>query len=320
MVAGGGEELRPTESAAVFDTLFATSLKRHTRKVPSPYDSERDGLCYRWRRRYTCSWRVWTCCCSWCKRSYAEIIGFASNCDAAHVDPTSDGNHANLYGKALKDAQLPAEKIGYVSAHGTATEKQILAESNATANIFGEVPISSLKSYFGHTLGRMWCDWSLVVCRWWYSGWFSPTLNLENIDEQCASSITSQVQVMNWMLEYLMSNNFAFGGINTSIIFKKSRIENENWLAVAVVVLLAGCSAPKYSGNALPDANNIKNITIVEDVKTRSIFLDSMLNWCLKIIRSNVKSLRTVQNNLWRYYARLCLSLELDFRTLSCRR
>ncbi|MCZ8497907.1 hypothetical protein O9929_04535 [Vibrio lentus] len=47
MVAGGGEELRPTESAAVFDTLFATSLKRHTRKVPSPYDSERDGLCYR---------------------------------------------------------------------------------------------------------------------------------------------------------------------------------------------------------------------------------------------------------------------------------
>ncbi|MCZ8497906.1 hypothetical protein O9929_04530 [Vibrio lentus] len=74
------------------------------------------------------------------------------------MDPTSDGNHANLYGKALKDAQLPAEKIGYVSAHGTATEKQILAESNATANIFGEVPISSLKSYFGHTLGRMWCD------------------------------------------------------------------------------------------------------------------------------------------------------------------
>lgn len=53
----------------------------------------------------------------------------------------------------------------------------------------------------------------------------------------------------------------------------------KNWLAVAVVVLLAGCSAPKYSGNALPDANNIENITIVEDVKTRSIFLDSMLDY-----------------------------------------
>ena len=55
----------------------------------------------------------------------------------------------------------------------------------------------------------------------------------------------------------------------------------KNWLVVAVVVLLAGCSAPKYSGNALPEANNVENITIVEDVKTRSIFLDSMLDWCL---------------------------------------
>ncbi|OED72487.1 hypothetical protein A143_04715 [Vibrio splendidus ZS-139] len=55
----------------------------------------------------------------------------------------------------------------------------------------------------------------------------------------------------------------------------------KNWLTLAVVFLLAGCSAPKYSGNALPEANNIENITIVEDVKTRSIFLDSMLDWCL---------------------------------------
>ncbi|MCF7495625.1 Sbal_3080 family lipoprotein [Vibrio sp. L5-1] len=55
----------------------------------------------------------------------------------------------------------------------------------------------------------------------------------------------------------------------------------KNWLALAVVFLLAGCSAPKYAGNALPEANNIENITIVEDVKTRSIFLDSMLDWCL---------------------------------------
>jgi len=55
----------------------------------------------------------------------------------------------------------------------------------------------------------------------------------------------------------------------------------KNWLAFAVVVLLAGCSAPKYSGNALPEANTIEKVTIVEDKKTRSVFLDSMLDWCL---------------------------------------
>ncbi|KAB0304341.1 hypothetical protein F2Z80_10495 [Vibrio fortis] len=55
----------------------------------------------------------------------------------------------------------------------------------------------------------------------------------------------------------------------------------ENALILFAVALLAGCSAPKYSGNALPEANNIENITIVEDTKTRTVFLDSMLDWCL---------------------------------------
>ncbi|CDT76957.1 conserved exported hypothetical protein [Vibrio coralliirubri] len=55
----------------------------------------------------------------------------------------------------------------------------------------------------------------------------------------------------------------------------------KNWLVAAVVVLLAGCSAPKYSGNALPEANTIEQVTIVEDEKTRAVFLDSILDWCL---------------------------------------
>lgn len=55
----------------------------------------------------------------------------------------------------------------------------------------------------------------------------------------------------------------------------------KNWLVAAVVVLLAGCSAPKYSGNALPEVNTIEQVTIVEDEKTRTVFLDSMLDWCL---------------------------------------
>ena len=55
----------------------------------------------------------------------------------------------------------------------------------------------------------------------------------------------------------------------------------KNALILFAVALLAGCSAPKYSGNALPEANTIEQVTIVEDEKTRAIFLDSMLDWCL---------------------------------------
>ncbi|HAS25738.1 MAG TPA: beta-ketoacyl-ACP synthase, partial [Vibrio sp.] len=101
------------------------------------------------------------------------------------------------------------------------TEKGDIAESNATANIFGEVPISSLKSYFGHTLGACGAIEAWLSLEMMHSGWFSPTLNLENIDERCGKLdyITGSGRELD--VEYLMSNNFAFGGINTSIIFKK---------------------------------------------------------------------------------------------------
>ncbi|CAK1728420.1 beta-ketoacyl-ACP synthase [Vibrio crassostreae] len=220
MVAGGGEELCPTESA-VFDTLFATSLKNDTpKKSPSPYDSERDGLVIG-EGAGTLILEEYEHAVARGAKIYAEIIGFASNCDAAHVTQPQMETMQICMEKALRDAQLPAEKIGYVSAHGTATEKGDIAESNATANIFGEVPISSLKSYFGHTLGACGAIEAWLSLEMMHSGWFSPTLNLKNVDEQCGKLdyITGSGRELD--IEYLMSNNFAFGGINTSIIFKK---------------------------------------------------------------------------------------------------
>ncbi|EJE8522205.1 TPA: beta-ketoacyl-ACP synthase [Vibrio parahaemolyticus] len=220
MVAGGAEELCPTESA-VFDTLFATSLKNEDPKsTPRPYDSDRDGLVIG-EGAGTLVLEEYEHAVARGAKIYAEIIGFASNCDAAHVTQPQMETMQICMEMALQNAGIPAEKIDYVSAHGTATDRGDIAESNATANALGKVPISSLKSYFGHTLGACGAIEAWLGLEMMHTGWFNPTLNLENLDEQCGDLDYIAGLGRELDVKYLMSNNFAFGGINTSIIFKK---------------------------------------------------------------------------------------------------
>ncbi|HHG3068388.1 TPA: beta-ketoacyl-ACP synthase [Vibrio parahaemolyticus] len=220
MVAGGAEELCPTESA-VFDTLFATSLKnKDPKSTPRPYDSDRDGLVIG-EGAGTLVLEEYEHAVARGAKIYAEIIGFASNCDAAHVTQPQMETMQICMEMALQNAGIPAEKIDYVSAHGTATDRGDIAESNATANALGKVPISSLKSYFGHTLGACGAIEAWLGLEMMHTGWFNPTLNLENLDEQCGDLDYIAGQGRELDVKYLMSNNFAFGGINTSIIFKK---------------------------------------------------------------------------------------------------
>ncbi|EPZ5418990.1 TPA: beta-ketoacyl-ACP synthase [Vibrio parahaemolyticus] len=220
MVAGGSEELCPTESA-VFDTLFATSLKNEDPKsTPRPYDSDRDGLVIG-EGAGTLVLEEYEHAVARGAKIYAEIIGFASNCDAAHVTQPQMETMQICMEMAMQNAGIPAEKIDYVSAHGTATDRGDIAESNATANALGKVPISSLKSYFGHTLGACGAIEAWLGLEMMHTGWFNPTLNLENLDEQCGDLDYIAGQGRELDVKYLMSNNFAFGGINTSIIFKK---------------------------------------------------------------------------------------------------
>ncbi|CAH0529155.1 beta-ketoacyl-ACP synthase [Vibrio hippocampi] len=220
MVAGGAEELCPTESA-VFDTLFATSLKNDNPKsTPSPYDQNRDGLVIG-EGAGTLILEDYEHAKARGAKIYAEIIGFASNCDAAHVTQPQMETMQICMEMALEQAGISPSQIDYVSAHGTATERGDIAESNATANALGKVPISSLKSYFGHTLGACGAIEAWLSLEMMHTGWFNPTLNLSQLDQQCGDLdyITDSGRELE--VNYLMSNNFAFGGINTSIIFKK---------------------------------------------------------------------------------------------------
>jgi 3-oxoacyl-[acyl-carrier-protein] synthase II len=221
MLAGGAEEMSGP-SSAVFDTMFATSSRNaEPKETPRPFDRDRDGLVIG-EGAATLVLEEYEHAKARGARIYAEIVGFACNSDGRHITQPETDTMAIAMQSALDDANLPATAIGYGSAHGTATDRGDVAESHATARIFGNhTPISSMKSYLGHTLGacgaiEAW--WAIEMMR---NQWFSPTLNLTNPDPACAELDYIIDKSRNLDLEYVISNNFAFGGINTSLIFKK---------------------------------------------------------------------------------------------------
>jgi 3-oxoacyl-[acyl-carrier-protein] synthase II len=125
---------------------------------------------------------------------------------------------------ALDDAALPPSAIGYVNGHGTATEHGDIAETRATSSVFGaHMPISSQKSYLGHTLGACGALEAWFSIEMMNSDWFAGTLNLDNVDPRCGELDYIGAEGRTLQTEYVMSNNFAFGGVNTSMIFRRSR-------------------------------------------------------------------------------------------------
>lgn len=221
MVAGGGEELCVTE-AAVFDTLFATSTKNEAPgTTPRPFDRDRDGLVIG-EGAATLVLEELEHARARGARIYAEIVGFGSNADGDHVTQPNKTTMEVAMRLALEDAQLPPQAIGYVNAHGTATELGDIAESQATHALFGSgVPFSSMKGNLGHTLGACGAIESWFTVEMLRRGWFAPTLNLRNVDPRCGELdyITGEGRAMQH--EYAMNNNFAFGGINTSLVFRR---------------------------------------------------------------------------------------------------
>jgi len=223
MVAGGAEELSALD-AAVFDTLFATSTKNDApERTPRPFDAARDGLVVG-EGAATLILEEREHALARGATIYAEVIGFACNSDGAHVTQPEAATMAAAMRLALKDAGLPPEAIGYVNAHGTATDRGDIAETRATAEVLGNrVPISSLKGHFGHTLGACGAIEAWLAIEMMRSNWFAATANLENIDPNCGELDYLQGEGREMAVETIMSNNFAFGGINTSLIFRRDQ-------------------------------------------------------------------------------------------------
>ena len=221
MVAGGGEELCATE-AAVFDTLYATSTRNdEPHLTPCPFDRDRDGLVIG-EGACTLILEEFEHARARGAKIHAEIIGFGTNSDGSHITQPQSSTMYTAMRSALLNAKLPASEIGYISAHGTATDRGDVAESRATHELFGSnTPFSAFKSFTGHTLGACGSLESMVTINMMNNGWFHGTANLKNIDPECGELDYLINEGRELDVSYTMSNNFAFGGINTSLIFAK---------------------------------------------------------------------------------------------------
>lgn len=221
MVVGGAEELCPS-MAAVFDTLYATSIRNTTPEAtPSPYDVSRDGLVIG-EGATTLILEEYNHAVARGAQILAEVAGFATNLDGNHVTQPSAPTIEVALQMALDDAKISPRDIGFINGHGTATEYGDIIETMATNAVFGEkTPIHSLKSYFGHTLGACGAMEAWLGIEMMRQGWFAPTANLKQVDSRCAPLDYVMGEGRPLEIDYLMSNNFAFGGINTSLIFKR---------------------------------------------------------------------------------------------------
>jgi len=221
MLCGGAEELSPVE-AIVFETMGEASQRNDApATTPRPFDRARDGLVIG-EGAGTLVLESLTHAQTRGARIYAEVVGFGTNSDGQHVTQPNRAMMAEVMKLALADAHLPPAAVGYINAHGTATTLGDNAESQAMADVFGSrVPTSSLKSYIGHTLGACGALEAWLTIAMQRAGRFAPTLNLDDPDPDCAPLDYIRGQPRAGECEYTMSNNFAFGGINTSLVFRR---------------------------------------------------------------------------------------------------
>lgn len=220
MLAGGAEELSPSQ-VIVFDSLYAASRQNQSpENTPRPYDCNRDGLVI---GEGGCMLVLENLEHAQARGAniIAEVVGYGANSDGSHITRPEKDTMKSCMELALVDAGIAPSAIGYVNGHGTATEQGDIAETQATVAVFGHVPLSSQKSYLGHTLGACGALESWFSIEMMRQNWFAPTINLDQIDERCGDVDFIRGSGRHIETEYVMNNNFAFGGVNTSLIFKR---------------------------------------------------------------------------------------------------
>jgi 3-oxoacyl-[acyl-carrier-protein] synthase II len=219
MLCGGAEELHETH-AATFDLMYATSTKYNDRPElsPRPYDVVRDGMVVG-EGAATLVLESYEHAAARGAPMIAEVVGYGTNCDGVHASAPSVEGMAGVLELALADAQLDPARIDWVNGHGTATELGDIAETIATSRVLGErVPISSTKGAMGHTLGACGAIEAVVCILALLEGFVPGTRNLEEVDRRCGALDYVRAPRAAAM-KTVMNNNFAFGGINTSLVF-----------------------------------------------------------------------------------------------------
>ncbi len=159
---------------------------------------------------------------------YAEVLGYGATDDGNHITaPLADGaGAAKAMELALKDAQVPPDKVDYVNAHGTGTELNDIAESSAIRTVLGphayKVMVSSTKGAHGHLLGASAAVEMIVCAQAIKKSIVPPTINLDNVDERCDAKMDFvPLKARERKVSVAISNSFGFGGHNACVVFGK---------------------------------------------------------------------------------------------------
>jgi len=221
MVCGGSEEHHYL-SAGVFDVMAAASTK-HTNEPElssKPFDESRDGLVVSEGSGAVILEELEHALARGAK-IYGEVIGYATSCDGSHITTPSKEGMKQVMETSLEDANITPSDVEYINAHATATARGDIAESHATYSLFGaNVPVSSTKGHMGHLLGGCGVVESIICLMALRESFLPKTMNFKTLDSECAEINVLDKNTLK-DVNIVMNNNFAFGGINTSLIFKK---------------------------------------------------------------------------------------------------
>jgi 3-oxoacyl-[acyl-carrier-protein] synthase II len=219
MITGGAEEMHFLH-AAVFDLMLATSSRYndHPTKTPRPFDAERDGLVVS-EGAGTLVLEEYDHAKSRGAHILAEVEGFWTNGSGVHLTDSDAQSIERCMRRALREAQRNPEDIQHVNAHATATSNGDEAEAVAIHRVYGSrVSVAAIKGYTGHTLGASGAIEAIGTILMMRDGFIAPTLNLERPDPQLPPLNHVMGNPMDKRITVAVNNNFAFGGINTSMI------------------------------------------------------------------------------------------------------
>ncbi len=221
MLCGGADEY-DTTTVAVFDNLLAcsTGFNETPHLTPRPFDVSRDGLVvgegagavlleeYEFARKRGAP-------------ILAEVLGFACNNNGGDLILPNLNGITQTIRLCLQDAALPANAVDLVSAHATATKMGDVIEAQAIHAVYKDSPsVVALKSYMGHTMATCGAIETILTLYMMAEGFIAPTLNLHEIDERCGM-IRHVQKLVEQNIRIAAIQNFAFGGVNTSLIIKK---------------------------------------------------------------------------------------------------
>ena len=226
MICGGAESAITPMSVAGFASMRALSRRNDDPKTASrPFDAERDGFVIGEGAGILILEELEHAKARGAK-IYGEIVGYGMSSDAFHVTmPDETGSGAiRVMNKAIKDAGIIPEAIGYVNAHGTSTPYNDKFETLAIKKVFGgkekTPPVSSTKSMTGHALGAAGGIEAVFSIKAMYDNVLPPTINIENPDEDCDLEYIRD-EPREAKVDAVLSNSFGFGGTNACLIFKR---------------------------------------------------------------------------------------------------